>query len=380
MASETSETSETSEPLAVIVVVGSGGNIGSHLVPHLGRMPGIKHVILIDPDTYEAGNLLSQDIRSRDVGKKKVRVQARRLRALRADLQVTALDREVQAVPLGRLRGAMILTCLDSRASRRWVNQAVFRLGVPWIDAGVQADGLLARVTVYLPGASEACLECSWDASDYAQLEVEYPCGRTGTAPTRAPSGLGALAASLQALECQRRLSRTGVGDAPEAGREVLLDARYHKHYVTRLVRNPDCRFDHETWRVERLDRSPARVSLQDAFDLGGTGKGEFLEVEERSFATRLRCRACGRTRRTLMLLDALPASGRVCPGCEGEFMAPGFELLERLEARAIPAGQLRRSLHSLGFRPGDHVSLVSAGRRMHFELGGSPAGSRSKK
>jgi len=275
----------------------------------------------------------------------------------------------------------MILTCLDSRVSRRWVNQAIFRLGVPWIDAGVQADGLLARVTVYLPGPGEPCLECAWDESDYAHLEVEYPCGgtvNTGTAPTGAPSGLGALAASLQALECQKRLfgtvSRDGNREAPGAGQEVLLDARNHKHYVTRLVRNPDCRFDHETWRAERLDRPPARISLQDAFDLGGSGKGEFLEVEERSFATRLCCRTCGHTRRTLLLqekIDNIPASGRVCPGCGGELMAPGFELLERLEAKAVSAGQLRRSLHSLGFRPGDLVSLESAGRRMHFELGG---------
>ena len=32
-----------------VVVVGVG-NIGSHLVPHLGRFPGIGRVTLIDPD------------------------------------------------------------------------------------------------------------------------------------------------------------------------------------------------------------------------------------------------------------------------------------------------------------------------------------------
>src|SRR6185295_15243005 len=36
-----------------VVVVGAGGNIGSHAVPHLGRMAGVRRVVLIDRDVYE---------------------------------------------------------------------------------------------------------------------------------------------------------------------------------------------------------------------------------------------------------------------------------------------------------------------------------------
>ena len=52
---------------ASVVVVGAG-NIGSHLIPHLGRM-GLRRVRVIDPDRYDGGNLQNQDIRRCDVGR-----------------------------------------------------------------------------------------------------------------------------------------------------------------------------------------------------------------------------------------------------------------------------------------------------------------------
>ena len=36
-----------------VTVVGAGGNIGSHLVPHLVRGEPISRVVLIDPDLYD---------------------------------------------------------------------------------------------------------------------------------------------------------------------------------------------------------------------------------------------------------------------------------------------------------------------------------------
>lgn len=65
-----------------VTVVGAGGNIGSHLLPHLARIPEIGSVTLIDPDRYEADNLYSQAIRTRDMGRPKVAVQTRRLSAI----------------------------------------------------------------------------------------------------------------------------------------------------------------------------------------------------------------------------------------------------------------------------------------------------------
>ena len=91
---------------ATLVVVGAGGNIGSHLVPHLGRMARVGRVVLIDRDAYEPANLTSQDITPRDIGRPKALVQARRLRAINPALEVAAVVGAVEDQPLGLLRGA----------------------------------------------------------------------------------------------------------------------------------------------------------------------------------------------------------------------------------------------------------------------------------
>src|SRR6185295_12516568 len=236
-------------PAKRIVVVGAGGNIGSHLVPHLARMPNAGHVTLIDRDVYEAKNLSSQDISPGDVGKRKVGVQARRMRRINHELQAEAIFDAVERVPLGKLKADVILACLDSRIARQHVSQFAWRLGVPLIDSGVEPTSLLARVNVYLPGPDSPCLECAWDDRDYDALEQTYPCAGfvSNAAATNAPSTLGALAASLQAIECQKLLS--GQFESVAVSKQVLIDAAHHKHYVTAFRRNPNCRFDHEVWR-----------------------------------------------------------------------------------------------------------------------------------
>ena len=174
-----------------VVVVGVG-NIGSHLVPHLGRMTGLAGVTLVDRDRYDESNLAGQDITRGDVGRPKVRVQAARLRRINPSLAVRAVAAGVEELPLGLLRADALLGCVDSRAARQTLNEATRRLGVAWIDAGVQGTGWLARVSVYPPDARAACLECGWDQRDYDLLEQAYPCtpGARVPPPTR-PVGAG---------------------------------------------------------------------------------------------------------------------------------------------------------------------------------------------
>lgn len=322
--------------VASFIVVGLG-NIGSHIVGHLARMPEVAALDLIDPDRYDETNLVSQEILARDVGAAKVAVQARRLRRLRADLTVRTHPKRVQDVPLGHLRADAILACLDTLEARRWVNQAAWRLGIPWIDAGVRANGMLARVTPYRPEPRAPCIECAWGDAEYAALEVAYPCARPAEIPTGAPSSLGALAASLQAIECRKLLDGGLV-----TGRTILVDAAHANCVVTRHEFNPDCRFDHRTWCVEQasvVSRPRARV-----------------EVEERPFATRLLCPSCGATSKTLRLLDRVK---RKCRACGDAMDAPGFDLSAGAELDG------RRTLRSVGLRTGD----ICAVGRDHFEL-----------
>jgi len=358
-----------------IVVVGAGGAIGSHLVPHLGRMAGIRRVTLIDHDVYEAKNLASQDITRRDLGRPKAMGQARRLRRIAPEITATAVAERVEDVPLGLLHGDVLLACLDSRAARRTVNLCAWRLGVPWIDAGVRREDLLARVNVYRPGPDEPCLECAWEDRDYETAEQAYPCAADeGPAPTNAPSGLGALAAALQALECEKLLA--GRHEHVAAGSQVTISALGHRHYVTRFAANPGCRFDHARWNVEALDRQPDALALAETFRLGRGALGAQHEmrlgVANQLFASALGCPACGHRREfSLRLLGRLGAAARACPQCGRPMRAGGGDVVEWLAASGLPPALRQASLGDLGARPGDVVTLAGPTGVAHFQIGG---------
>lgn len=358
-----------------IVVIGAGGNIGSHLVPHLARMPQVARVTLIDRDVYEPANLLTQDITPRDVGRRKAVVQARRLSRINRSLRVTAIAEAVERVPLGLLRADVMLACLDSRRARQYVNQAAWRLGVKWIDTGVEAGNLLARVNVYVPVDERCpCLECAWDEQDYAALEQAYAClgFAEHTFPTNAPSSLGALAAALQALECEKVLS--GRMEQAAVGQQVLINAAHHRQYVTTYRRNPDCRFDgHETWSIKRLKLRPQDLTLRQALELrpeaAAAGDHAGLRVEGASFVRKLSCMGCGQTRRLLRLQSRLRSAESTCGCCGQRMVAAGRDVSERLMADALTDKLLARSLHSLGFRHGDVFSIGSRAHELHFEI-----------
>jgi molybdopterin/thiamine biosynthesis adenylyltransferase len=357
-----------------IVVVGAGGNIGSHLVPHLGRMRGVRRVVLVDRDVYEERNLRSQDVTRRDVGKPKAAVQARRLRRIDPALAVSGIAAALENVPLGVLRADVVLGCLDSRGARRSLNLVAWRLGVPWIDAGVHGEELLARVNVHVPGPRQPCLECAWEARDYETLEQAYPCAGDDTPPaTNAPSGLGALAAALQALECQKLLD--GDRERLAVGRQVTVSALVHRHFVTRFAANPACRFDHDVWRIETLPRGPERLTIRQAFELGrgsgGGGEPLRLHVPHQPFARALCCPACGQRRElSIRLLGRLDAAEQGCPGCGRRMRATGFDLIEWLAEPDVPPTVQDAPLRSLGFRRGDVLTVAGAARAVHFQIG----------
>lgn len=364
--------------MAHVVVVGAGGNIGSHLVPHLARSPLVSRLTLIDRDCYEPGNLRAQAIDRSDVGKPKALVQARRVRQINPEIEVTSLHRAVEDVPLGLLRADAIAACLDSRRARMVVNQAAFRLGVPWINAGVDGGGLLVRVQAFVPSPDAPCLECGWDQSDYAAVEQDYPCQPDASpAPSGAPSSLGALAAAFQAMECDKLLGDADGRDNALVGRDLLVDARHHRHFVTTFRRNAACRMpDHAGWRINTLDAGAARITLRDVFALGsilrGAGEQLRLGVAGQSLATRLTCPTCGAAKPTLALERSLHRKTIACVRCLNRLRPSGFDL-----ADAAPLSESDASidwpLSRIGIRSGDVISLVTPSVDAHYQIGGTP-------
>ncbi len=356
--------SAVTRPVSLVVV--GLGNIGSHLVPHLARLDGVGRVTLVDRDVYETSNLRSQDIGAGDVGRPKARVQAKRLRGINPALEIIAIADAVENIPVGLLRGAIVLGCLDSRAARRYLAAAAWHTGaLAYIDAGVESTGLLARVEVHVGAAEAACFECAWDDRDYAAQEQQYPCNGSADAPaapaTDAPTSLGALAASLQAIECRKILAGW---DRALVGRRVVLDVAWHKHYVTVLRRNRTCRFDHQIWSIEPM---PAVDTIAAVLALGEGDAA--LQVPGQPFVRRLMCATCHGERAVLRLSGRISAAERACPGCRQPMLAVGFDMVDRLRRDDVPPTRRDRRLGTLGLVPGDVVAVRDSGGERYFQL-----------
>ena len=171
-------------PAGATVILAGLGNIGSHVAPHLGRDASIARVVLIDPDHYEPHNLQGQDIEVSAIDQPKVTVQRERLLRIAPHLDVIAIPRRLEAVPLGRYRNAIVIGALDSRLARMQLNERAFRAGSPWIDTAVDGPGSLCRLCVYEPirnnepCADASCIECGWDDVDYRDAQEATPCER----------------------------------------------------------------------------------------------------------------------------------------------------------------------------------------------------------
>ena len=367
-----------------VTLVGAG-NIGSFAAGFVARMPGVTRLTLVDPDRYSPENVVGQDISRQEVGLLKVEAQVRRLRRINPALDLEAIPEAAGGIALGRLRADVMLGCVDGRAARQHLNEIAWRLGVPWIDAGVLPSQGLVRVSVFVPGRGRPCLECGWHDADYAALEQVYAC-REGRPPSSAPSSrgtapLGALAASLQGMV----LGRMQAGEAAAlAGRQVVFDGTTCTAVTTRLPFNPDCRFpDHEPWSIRPL---PARVEawpLARLFQAGeedglGPAHAVSLSVHGSRFATQARCVTCGTVRPVLCLERAWRTSVRACGRCGGERFVTGFDLTDRLRASALVPRQLSRSLQNLGILPGDVLTLTGDGGTCHFEVGFDAGAGRS--
>lgn len=356
-----------------VVILGAGGNVGSHLVALLARLRWIGRLTLVDGDQFTKRNQESQAIRASDVGKAKATVLARVARSINPKLQVLAIVDWLENVPPGILRSDLIAACLDSKESRRQANEIAWRLGVPWIDAGVEASQMLARVNVYVPGKDRPCLECAWGERDYAELAVVHACD-AGAAPaprTNAPACLGALAAALQAIECQKLL--TGQLDLALIGRQVLIDARTHRHFVTAFRRNPKCRFDHAVWPIGRLREDPRKLSVGAMLGLLGQGNRPVaLAFGGKPLIKRLHCPGCGFAREVFRLQHRLRPEERLCLHCHNSMLSAGFHMKTRLSRADLGPDDAGRSLASLGLRAGDVVSLSHGMNERFFEIDGA--------
>ena len=341
-----------------VAVVGAG-NIGSQLIPLLAKASEIGRLVIVDPDRYNLANLAGQNITEADLGAPKVAAMERRVATIRSDLDTITLEAFVEDVPMGQLRADVLVSCVDSRRARQAINTIAWRLGMPWLDGAVQADALLGRIALYMPGTDQPCQECRWSDTDYDLLETVYACrGAAPAAATSAPAELGALVAAHQAIAVRQLLR----GETGFARHELFINAQHAVAYNSTFNRNPACRFDHQVHGC-----AGTIVSNTTLGRLASDYHARYLSVEGHAFVFDTACPSCTRQHNVTPMLHRavqLPA----CPRCGAEQEALGQSMREHLPLQNYS----RSTLTNIGLRRGDLLTLHAGGHVTHLEIGRS--------
>jgi bacteriocin biosynthesis cyclodehydratase domain-containing protein len=228
---------------ARIVVLGVGG-LGSWASYALACC-GAGELVLVDGDRVEESNFNRQILyRERDLGREKVDAAARALSEFDSCCRLETVARRLEGVDAVRAvaEGAdFVVNGADWPAHdiERWVNEACFELGVPFISMSHSPP--MARVgPLYVPGTT-GCFECQETTYRerfplYDEL-VEQRRGRSSQAATLGP--VCAFVGGQVALETVHQL--TGVCPPATLGAGHVYDLRTMTVTREDVPRLPDC-------------------------------------------------------------------------------------------------------------------------------------------
>jgi adenylyltransferase/sulfurtransferase len=231
---------------ARVLVVGAGA-LGNEVLKNLALL-GVGTTYVIDLDTVEPSNLSRSVLfRQSDGGRAKAEVAAERALEINPEIHIIPIRGDVITdLGLGLFADVdVVIGCLDNREARLWVNRQCWKVGTPWVDAGIQE--IQGVVKVFVPPDS-ACYECAMTERDYQLLNLRYSCpllrrdqileGKVPTAPT--------IASMMAALEVQEALKLLH-GLPVEAGSAMVFNGVTNQFYTTRLPHRDDC-LSHETY------------------------------------------------------------------------------------------------------------------------------------
>lgn len=352
---------------AKVLVVGAGA-LGNEVMKNLALV-GLGTTFLVDLDRIEASNLSRSVLfRAEDAGLPKAEVAARRARELNPEITIVPIHGDVITdLGLGLFADVdLVIGCLDSREARLWVNRQCWKVGTPWIDAGIQE--IQGVVKVFVPPDS-ACYECAMTERDYQLLNLRYSCpllsrdeiltGKVPTAPT-----IASMMAALQVQEALKLLH----GMPVSAGTALVFNGVSNQFYATRLPFREDC-LSHDTYP------QPAELSLNHAATVaellaaaGTELDGPLVLALDRELVVAIDCPRCGWREEVMRPRTKVRQAEATCPNCH-ETGRP--EMISTVEENSPLAG---RTLKAVGIPAYDIVRIDGASGSRFFLLTGDRA------
>jgi molybdopterin/thiamine biosynthesis adenylyltransferase len=305
---------------AARVMVAGAGAIGNEVIKLLALM-GVGHILIVDYDRIELSNLTRSVLfREADIGQPKALVAAERARDINPDIQVRGIDGDLEFdIGLG-VYGAMdvVIGCLDSINARLVVNRACRRVGVPWLNGGIEAT--VAEISLY-SGAEGPCFACALSAEMWDRRNRRYSCTRMRVDVPENKMPTTAVVASVAAgylVNETLLLLHAGQGSAKEGlklGQKLYLMFKPYSFHQLDLPCDPDC-YAHERYEpVEQLSRKPDELTVLELLQ-----EIDLLEgVVELGYdlLTAVRCVRCGQAETVMRPVERCPESLSRCPVCD---------------------------------------------------------------
>lgn len=326
---------------AKILVIGAGA-IGNEVLKNLALL-GIGNIFIYDRDTIEMSNLTRSVLfRAEDCDRLKAEAAADSLRKINPDINVVWRNGDIRFdLGLGLIRRMdAVIGCLDNRGARLKINTDCFRIGRPWVDAGIgQLNGQI-RVFSHETGA---CYECSFTEDDYVQ--VGMPCnrlasiyaaeGKIPTTPTIASIVAGVqVQETLKLLDYKRWEGRTLVSH------EMIFNGTIGDCQRVELVRRDDC-LAHDTISDEEIVELPRASVEKTTFDAllkmveKKLGEGASLELNF-DIALTADCAYCDKKTPVLQPVGLYFQEHLVCEKCGNERSLDVFHTINRKQTKVF--------------------------------------------
>lgn len=357
-----------------LALVGAG-TLGGSFSAH-AAMLGIRQTI-VDAGRVEPANLGAQGLPDACVGDGKAQVRGWQSKLMNSDCEVDAIEARIEDLGLARLDGSdLLVSPLDSRRSRLWVNDLSLRLGIPLLDLAVgnAEQGLIGSVAYYDPRIEgSACLACRISAGELAALSREgrgpgCASWRDRSIPTTpdtlASSSLAAITSGFGMLWAIEALC--GRGESL-AGRMLILGGMPPRLQLVRLDASRSCVHDHRPYLpLREVDDDTLGDVLEAATD-ELRGLPDALVFPGRTLVLGLHCTRCGCERGLVRVAQAFSDEEVRC-GCGAEDeMVPLF-LTGRLSAAdALPLAEL--DWRELGIPEADVVGAVRGEEAAYYKV-----------
>lgn len=257
---------------AHVMVVGCGA-LGNEVLKNLVLL-GVEHIVAVDFDRVEIGNLSRSILFSRadaEAHRLKVDVVAERLKTINPAVEIKTICGDVAYdVGLGLIqRMNVVVGCVDSRWARYCINRLCMRAGIPWVDGAIEELEGTARV--FVPGKN--CYACNLGPEGLKDMARRMSCvgvirrhEEAGSVPTT--SIMASVIGAVQVQEALKLVDK----DALERGEWTSLCGKmfYYdgQHLTTKLLDfqayDDDCAV-HDRWMPVRESEINTDTTVADA-------------------------------------------------------------------------------------------------------------------